>query len=229
MQRLPLLYLIRAGVLAKNEEALCLAFNVKRGDYFNRYQNHPHYSCFIQFALLNYFWLHNDLETVTANLTYFETNCLPVNPDEDMLRYRWFATTLALLYFATENYKKALHYANRVATTNPHNLCEIHYRDFCRIFRFVIESQLIHHYTTREHDAYIALVQSTISTFKREHGLKPENKNRSYELCLLDYFQNPTPETRNHCLAELNLLHHTTTARHFNALFDFENWLKESQ
>jgi hypothetical protein len=48
-------------------------------------------------------------------------------------------------------------------------------------------------------------------------------------LCLLDYFQNPTPETRNHCAAELNLLQYSTTARHFNALFDFEQWLKESQ
>lgn len=224
-----LLYLIRAGVLAKNEEALCLAFNVKRGEYFTRFQDHPHYSCFIQFALLNYFWLNKDMQTVTNNLVGFETNCLPATPDEDMLRYRWFATTLALLYFETGNFKKALHYANRVATTNPHNLCEIHYRDFCCIFRFVIESQLIHHYTTHEHDAYTALVQSTINTLKKEHGQKPENKSRYYELCLLDYFLNPTPATRNLCLAELNLLRHTTTARHFNALFDFEQWLQKSQ
>lgn len=224
-----LLYLIRAGVLAKNEEALCIAMNVKRGEYHTRYQNHPHYSCFISFALLNYFRVAGDYETVTDNLPYFETNCLPANPDDDMLRFRWFATTLALLYFETGNYKKALHFANRVATTNPHNLCQIHYRDFCCIFRFVIESQLTHHYTTREHDAYTALMQSTINTLKKEHGLKPENKNRYYELCLLDYLLNPSPETHKFCLAELSLLRHTTSARHFNVLFDFVQWLEKNQ
>lgn len=221
-----LLYLIRAGALAKNDEALCLAMNVKRGEYFTRFQHHSHYGWFVHFALLNYFRLAGNYETVMNILQFFESNCLPANPDTDMLRYRWFATTLALIYYEAGNYKKALHYANRVATTNPHNFCGIYYRDFCCIFRFVCESQFTHQYTTREHDAYIDLVQSTINTFKKEHGLNPGNKNRSFELCLLDYFLNPLPETRNHCLAELTLLRHTTIARHYNALFDFEQWLR---
>jgi hypothetical protein len=50
----------------------------------------------------------------------------------------------------------------------------------------------------------------------------------SFQRCIIHYLLNPTPETRNHCLAELSLLH-TTTAKHFNALFDFVQWLEKSQ
>lgn len=168
------------------------------------------------------------LQNNTAHMQHYaaivEKHLLPEN---DLPRYRYFSTSLALVYHRLGNYKAALRHCHRVLATNLNERNEIHYRHFCDIFQFIVlyDMQPAASKNNLQSDT---LLQATLHKLKREHGTTGDKINRVFELCILSYLCEPSQATRNFCLAELNLLRHTTTAKHFNALFDFEQWLKES-
>jgi hypothetical protein len=182
-------------------------------EYIRSYRHHAH---------LMLAHLQNNTLQMQHYAAIIEKHLLPEN---DLARYRYFSTSLALVYHRLGNYKAALRHCHRVLATNLHERSEIHYRHFCDIFQFIVlyDMQPAASKNNLQSDS---LLQATLHKLKREHGTTGDKINHAYELCILDYLSEPSPATRNHCLAELNLLRNTATARHFNALFDFEQWVE---
>lgn len=216
--------LIRACELARDAEMVMLTFNIAKGPYSRLFYNHPYYYPFFRYALLLMYQFDSVPTYLVEEALRFETGYCPVQPENNMLAYRWFYTSLAVIYHSTGNYKSALINCHKVVSTNPHDLTEIHCRDFCTVFQFVIEYNRLPVNNKNELGSD-TLLQTTLNKLKREHGLTDEKKNRSFELCILGFLSNPSEEARKLCLAELSLLRDLPATKHFDTLFNFEQWL----
>jgi len=221
---------VRAAQLTRNSEMMSFAFSTATSGYYNLFFNSAYYASFVQFSLQLFLYLIDDTYSVQNNIDWFEKNCCPAEPENDMLRYRWFNTTLAIMYHSIKDNKSALRCVHKVMNTNPNDLTEIHYRCFCVLFRFVIEYEMLQNKTSTDRAGFERVLLGTINILNKQHNSKEGNKNRSYELAFLKFMKALAVKDKEGCtkhLAELKSFSHLPAAKHYNALFPLTEWAEK--